>query len=180
MHYFSFSCSDFEKLAKIDVQKCKISRLSLLVSRPWSGPLRHVYGYTNHSTTMVHTFLESPSNLDVHSGIRFWIFEKISSEMPSKCTLYGYVMLTKGSIALRLWANCSPYSNDWCIFGKPNLPRCASRDAFCSFWPKSSKLVSPKQAQKTTKFALCGRNIYSPATFSTFIVSLFILLAHGG
>ena len=24
MHYFSFSCSDFEKLAKIDVQNCKI------------------------------------------------------------------------------------------------------------------------------------------------------------
>ena len=105
MHYFSFSYSDFEKLAKIEVQNCKISRLSLLVSRPWRGPLRHVYGYTNHSTTMVHTFLESPSNLDVHPNIRFSIFEKISPELASKSTLYGYVMLTKGSMALRLRAN---------------------------------------------------------------------------
>ena len=31
MHYFSFSCSDFEKSAKIDVQECKLSRFSLLV-----------------------------------------------------------------------------------------------------------------------------------------------------
>ena len=29
-------------------------------------------------------------------------------------------------------------------FGKPNLPRCASSEAFCTFWPKSSKLTSPK------------------------------------
>ena len=109
MHYFSFSCSDFEKLAKIDVQNCKISRLSLIVSRPWSGPLRHVYGYINHSTTMVHTFLESPSNLDVHPRIRFSILEKKNSpELASKSTLYGYVMLTKWSIALRLRASYSP------------------------------------------------------------------------
>ena len=144
MHHFSFTCSDFSKLAKIDVQNCKISRLSLLVARRWRGPLRHVYGSTNHSTTMVHTFLESPSNLDVHPGIRFWMFEKLSSELASKSTLYGYVMLTKGSIALRLRANYSAYRNDLYIFGKPNRPRCASQEAFCSFWPKSSKSTSPK------------------------------------
>ena len=63
----------------------------------------HVYGYTNHSTTMVHTFLESPSNLDVHPGIRFWIFEKTSSELASK---YGYVMLTKGSVVSRCNDSC--------------------------------------------------------------------------
>ena len=75
------------------------------VSRPWRGQLRHVCGHTNHRTNMVHVFLESPSNLDVHPGIRFWILEKISSELLSKSTLYGYVMLTNGSIALRLRAN---------------------------------------------------------------------------
>ena len=58
--------------------------------------MRHVYGYTNHSTTMVEIFLQSPSNLDVYHRIRFWIFEKVSSEMASKRTLYGYVMLKKG------------------------------------------------------------------------------------
>ena len=89
MHYISFSCSDFEKLAKIDVQNSKISRLSLLVSRPWRGPLRHVYGYTNHSTTMVHTFLESPSNLDVHLKICFWIFEKFRRKWRLKYTIWG-------------------------------------------------------------------------------------------
>ena len=46
------------------------------MQRPWRGPLRHVCGHTNHRTTMVHAFLESPSNLDVHAWIRFWIFEK--------------------------------------------------------------------------------------------------------
>ena len=144
MHYFSFSCSDFEKLAKIEVQNCNTSRLSLFVSRPWSGQLRHVYGYTNNSTTMVHTFLESPSNLDLHPSVRLSILETISPELASKSTLYGYVMLTKGSIALRLRANYWPYSNDLYIFGKPNRPRCESQEAFCSFWPKSSKLTSPK------------------------------------
>ena len=67
---FSFACSDFEKSGKIDVQKCKVSCLSLLVSRPWRGPLRHVYGHTNHGTTMVHIFLESLSNLNVHLASR--------------------------------------------------------------------------------------------------------------
>ena len=71
---------------------------------------------------MVHTFLESSSNLDVHTGIRFWMFEKNGVQS----TLYGYVMLTKGSIALRLRVNCLSYSNDLYIFGKPNRPRCAS------------------------------------------------------
>ena len=119
-------------------------RPSVRLSPPWRGPLRHVCGHTYHRTTMIHTFLESPSNLDVHPRIRFSIFEKISSELASKSTLYGYVMLTKGSIALRLRANYWPYSNDLYIFGKPNRPRCASQEAFCSFWPKSSKLTSPK------------------------------------
>ena len=91
--------------AKIAVQKCKISRLSLLVSRPWRGPLRHVCGHTNHSTIMVHTFLQRSSNLDVHPDIRFSMFGKISSELASKSALRGYVMLTKGSIALRLRVN---------------------------------------------------------------------------
>ena len=79
--------------------------LSVRLYHPWRGPLRHVCVHTNHRTTMVHTFLESPSNLDVHPRIRLWIFEKISSELASKSTLYGYVMLTKGSIALRLRTN---------------------------------------------------------------------------
>ena len=66
-----YLCSDFEKLGRIDVQKCKISRLSLLVSGLWRGLLRHVCGHTNHRTTMFHTFLESQSDLDVHPGKRF-------------------------------------------------------------------------------------------------------------
>ena len=56
---------------EIYVQKGKISRLSLLVSGPWRGVLRHFCGHTNHRTTMVHTFLESLSDLDVHPGKRF-------------------------------------------------------------------------------------------------------------
>ena len=117
MHSFSFSCSVFEKSGKIDVQNCKISRLSLLVSRPWSGPLRHVYDYTNHSTTMVHTFLESPSNLDVHPGIRFEIFEKNSSELASKkytiwlchahegghCVTFAGKLLTLQQLFIHFW-----------------------------------------------------------------------------
>ena len=98
---------------------------------------------------MVHTFLESPSNLDVHPRIRFSIFEKISPELASKSTLYGYVMLTKGSIALRLRANYWSYSNDLYIFWKPNRPRCASQEEFCPFgqnrrnWRRRSR--HPKQ-----------------------------------
>ena len=59
----SFSCSDFEKSGKIDVQKCKISLLSVLMQRACRGPLRHVCGHINHRTTLVHTFLESLSHL---------------------------------------------------------------------------------------------------------------------
>ena len=79
--------------------------LSVRLSHPWRGPLRHVCGHTYHRTTMIHAFLESRSNLHVHPRIRFSIFEIISPELASKSTLYGYVMLTKGSIALRLWEN---------------------------------------------------------------------------
>ena len=45
--------------------------VSVRLSHPWRGPLRHVCGHTNHRTTMIHTFLESPSDLDVYGGIRF-------------------------------------------------------------------------------------------------------------
>ena len=104
MHYFSFSCSDFEKSGKIDVQKCKILRLSFLVSRPWRGPLRHVSGHTNHRATMIHTFWENPSSLDVHPRIRFSIFKKKNIRRNCRPKVH-YVMLTKESIALRLRAN---------------------------------------------------------------------------
>ena len=40
------------------------------------------------------------------------------------------------------------------ILGKPNHPRCASQEAFCSFWPKSLKLTSPKKAQKRLNYVL--------------------------
>ena len=98
--------------------------LSVRLSHPWRGSLRHVCNHTNHRTTIIHTFLERPSDLDVHPRIRFSIFEKYSSELASKSALYGYVMLTKGSIALRLRPNYSPYSNDLytTFFGKPNRP----------------------------------------------------------
>ena len=57
--FFSSRAQISRNWPKLTYKTCKISRLSLLVSRRWSGPLRHVYGYTNHSTTLVHTFLES-------------------------------------------------------------------------------------------------------------------------
>ena len=66
-----YLCSDFEKLGRIDEQKCKISRLSFLVSRPWRDTFRHVCDHTNHHTTMFYTFLESLSNLNVHRRKRF-------------------------------------------------------------------------------------------------------------
>ena len=93
----------------------------VLMPRPWWGPLRHVYSHTYHRTAMLHTLLESPSDLDVHAGIRFWVFEKNSSKLASKSTLYGYVILTQGSIVLRLRANYLPYSKDLHIFGNPKL-----------------------------------------------------------
>ena len=106
----------------------------------------HLY----HRTTMIHAFLESPSNLDVYPRISFSIFEIILPELASKSTLYGYVMLTKGSIALRLLANYWPYSNDLYIFGKPNQPRCVHpRKRFalfgqnCRNWRRRSR--HPKQ-----------------------------------
>ena len=71
MHYSFLLVLRFREIGQNWRTKCKISRLSLLVSRPWSGPLRHVCGHTNHHTTMFHTFLESLSDLDVHPGKRF-------------------------------------------------------------------------------------------------------------
>ena len=64
MYSFSFSVS--EKSGKIEVQKWKISRLSVLLCRPRNGPLRPVCGHTNHRTTIIHTILKSPTDLDVH------------------------------------------------------------------------------------------------------------------
>ena len=62
--------------------------LSVRLSHPWRGPLRHVCGHTYHPTTMIPVFLESPSNLDVHHRIRFSIFEIISPELASKSIYY--------------------------------------------------------------------------------------------
>ena len=44
IQYFSFSCSDFEKSGKIDVQKCKISRLSHYGSYFMESPSNLVFG----------------------------------------------------------------------------------------------------------------------------------------
>ena len=154
--------------------------LSVCLSHLWRGSLRHVCGHTNHRTTVIHTFLESPSDLDVHPRICFSTFQKISPELASKITLYGYIMPTKGFIALRLRANYSPYSNDLHIFGKPNRPKCASQEAICSFWLKSSKLTSPKYAPKTTKFAQCGpdRRCSSPTDDTFFVFFTFSYVMH--
>ena len=73
MHYSFLLVLRFREIGQNWRTKCKISRLSLLVSRPWSGPLRHVCGHTNHRTTISHTSLKSPTDLhlDVHPGKRF-------------------------------------------------------------------------------------------------------------
>ena len=54
--------------AKKSPRQCrpKVHYMAMSCSR--RGPLRHVCDHTNHRTTMIHTFLESPSNLDVHPG----------------------------------------------------------------------------------------------------------------
>ena len=134
-----------------------------------------VCGHTNHRTTMIHISLESPSDLDVHPSIRFSTFQKILPELASKSTLR-----TVQYSALRLRANYSPYSNDLHIFGKPNRPKCASQEAICSFWLKSSKLTSPKYAPKTTKFAQCGpdRRCSSPTDDTFFVFFTFSYVMH--
>ena len=100
--FFNSRAQISKNLAKLTYKSAKC-RVSLLCLNPgW------VHCVTFAATpTMVHAFSESPSNLDVHPGICFWIFEKMSSKLASKSTLHGYiyVMLTKGSIALRLRAN---------------------------------------------------------------------------
>ena len=52
--------------------RLKVHYISISCSR--RGALRHVCGHTNHRTTMVDTFLESPSDLVVHPGKRFALF----------------------------------------------------------------------------------------------------------
>ena len=91
-------------LAKLTYKSPKY-RVCLFLCLDPGGVHCVTFAATPISTTMVHTFLESPSNLDVHPGICYWIFEKISPELASKSTLYGYVMLMQGPIALRLRAN---------------------------------------------------------------------------
>ena len=78
-------------------------------------------------------FLESQSDLDVHPRIRFSIFEK------------KFVGIGVQKYTIRL---CHAHEGVHCVtfagkllslqqlfinFGKPNLPRCAFWEAFCSF-----------------------------------------------
>ena len=98
------------------------------------GPLRYVCGQTIHPTVMICTFLESPTDLDVHPRTRFALFGLSGRLSPP----------LEGSVASRLRENYLPYSYDLYIIGKPNRPRWASGEAYCCFRPKSSKLTSPK------------------------------------
>ena len=59
-----------------------------------------------------------------------WIFEKNSPELASKSTLYGYVMLMQGTIALRLRPHQSLHNYDSYLFGKAKWSRCASQGSF--------------------------------------------------
>ena len=88
------------------------------------GALRPVCGHTSHLIAMIHTFLESLSDLDVHPGICFSIFYQLSPELASNSALYVYIVLTKDSIAIRFRAGCCRYSHNLHIFGKPNWPTC--------------------------------------------------------
>ena len=82
-------------------------------------------------------------------GFVFGYLKKLRRNWRLKVHYMTYVMLTKGSVASRLRVNYLPYSYDLYIFGKPNQPRCASREAFCFFgqnrrnWRRRSR--HPKQ-----------------------------------
>ena len=57
-------------------------RLSVRLYHPWRGPLRHVCGQTIDPTAMICTFLESPTDLDVHPAKRFALFARHRRHYP--------------------------------------------------------------------------------------------------
>ena len=129
---------------------------------------------------MVHTFLNSPSNLDVHSGIRFWIFEKKSSELASTCNVH-YMATSysrRGPLRYVCEQTINPTAMICAFLESPTYLNVHTGKRFALFgrnrpnWCRRSR-----HKKKTTKFALCGRTSYSPAMFSTY---LFTFCWHTG
>ena len=91
-----------------------------------------------------------------------------------------FVQIPEGSIASRLRPHKSLHNYCSYIFEKPNRPRCAYLEAFCGFWPKSSKLTSPKWAPKTTKFALWALELFTLKLCFLHLFHLFAFCWHTG
>ena len=143
----------YSTLWGLDLSLCPVKRRDTVLNcsvcpsvypHPGRGPLRNVCGHTYHRTTMIHTFLESPSDLGVHLKIRFSIFDKNFAGIAVQkytiwlrhaherihCVAFAGKLFTLQQLFAYFWKAQPTYM---CIPGRNLL-----------FWPKSSKLTSPK------------------------------------
>ena len=77
------------------------------------GPLRYVCGQTIHATAMVCTFLESPTDLDVHPRKSLDVLAKIVeidvAELGAQTRKFGHVARTGEVRVLLMTIFCSFY-----------------------------------------------------------------------
>ena len=91
-----------------------------------------------------------------------------------------FVQTPEGSIASRLRPHQSLHSYCSYIFEKPNRPRCASGEAYCSFGPKSSKLTSPKTGNNNNEICSLRPNyLLSNYVFYIYCISLHFFGTRG-
>ena len=65
-------------------------------------------------------------------------------------------------------------------FGKPNLPRCVSWEAFCSFWPKSSKFDVAEVGIKKQRNLLFAADLFTLQLCFLHLLHLFTICWHTG
>ena len=139
--------------------------LSVRHSHPWKkGPLRHVCDQTDYRTTMIHTFLESPSNLDVHPGIHFWIFKKFRRNWRLKVHYMAMLCSRRGPLRHVCGQTIYPTAMNCTCLESPTDLDVHPGKGFALF-ARNRRIWQPKLAPKTTKFARCGpdRRGSSPA-----------------
>ena len=129
---------------------------------------------------MVHTFLESPSNLDVHPRIGFSIhvFEKIRLNWRLKVHYMAMSCSRRGPLRYVCGQTIDPTAMICTFLESPAYLDVLPGKHFALF----AEIVETDDAEigvKTAEFALCGQTICSPLCF-LHLLHLFTFCLHTG
>ena len=138
----------------------------------------HVCGHTNHRTTMVHTFLESPSNLCIPGFVSEYS-KRFRRNWRLKVHYTAMSCSRRGPLRYVCGQTINPTSMIYTFLESPTYLDVHPGKRFALFG-RNRRNWCRQSRHKKQRNLLFAADLFTPTMFSTFIASLYILLAHGG